>query len=117
MKKFKMPLNAPTLYMYIGKEEWEEYVLRCSEIFNDFNIEEAIKGVPSRGEGRSTHNLIWLEELEWEVLFHEMRHFLDFMLMVKGIDVELEYRADLSAELYSSVVMWAMKEMSGEKEA
>ncbi len=111
MKKFKMPLNAPTLYLYIGKEEWKDYVLHCSEIFDDFDVEEAIKEVPDKGEGRSTHHLVWLEELEWEVLFHEMQHFRDFMLMVKGIDIELEYRADLSGELYSTVVRWVIEEM------
>lgn len=102
MKEFKFPMNIPTLRIFVGLKEWEGY-----KTFADVDEEEA----PGKGEGRTTANTIWVEELEWEILFHEICHYLDFVYFIKDIPTELEYRADIAGMVNSTVVQWVMKEM------
>ena len=108
MKKFEFPLNIPSLYLYIGEDEWGDYINKC--IDNGVEFEPEDTEVPGKGEGRMSHNAIWLEELEFSLMFHELMHFLDFTFMVKGIHTELEYKADIANMVNTAVVQWSIEE-------
>ena len=108
MKKFEFPMNIPSIFIYVGKEEWPLYKQHS---------ETDEEGVPSKGEGRSTNNVMWVEELEWSILWHEHQHVMDFIYFVKDIPTELEYRADIAGMVNTAVVQWVLEMNNNAKEA
>jgi hypothetical protein len=107
MKKFNIPLTGFGVYIYVGKEEWEDYLNHRISHFPELKVDNTL---PNKGEGRSTFNTMWVEELDFNLVFHELQHIKDFIFFEKGLETELEYRADIASYLDTAVVQWVLSE-------
>ncbi len=110
MKKFHVDMIDVDVYVYVGEKEFNRYIRKTGGMkeFKEQIGEDFVVGVDFSGLTRGS--VMWVNELEASVIYHELAHVHDHIMESLHAEDESEFKAYLSEYLHSVVMKWACDE-------